>query len=332
MLNLNRILVPIDFSATAADARRHARALARRFGADLHLLHVTRGQEFNALTRRLIGEDAAVAERLARHVSGWLGLSGAEARAAQSGMSDEVQPSSVQSGRFVRAVRRARVPRDGILTYAQEIDAELIVIGTSGRGTARGPLLGSVADQVIRRASRSVVTVRPDLDAPPPDHEDAGSRRLMVVPIDFSWATRSLIAHAKHWAETFEAQVDFLHVAEPPGSSVFAEDKPSSTDSSRAKNARSRLRAAVEATEGPDVNVTTRVLVGGDVASRIVEYAEAQRAHLLLMAAHGLSSLRKYILGGVTDRVIRGARCPVCTLKSYERSLVPTEQTETGAA
>jgi hypothetical protein len=59
------------------------------------------------------------------------------------------------------------------------------------------------------------------------------------------------------------------------------------------------------------------------VATRIVEYAEAQNARLILTATHGRSGLRRYVLGGVTDRVIRTAPCPVCALKSYGRSLVP---------
>jgi nucleotide-binding universal stress UspA family protein len=145
------------------------------------------------------------------------------------------------------------------------------------------------------------------------------------VPIDFSGATRSLVAHAKHWAETFGATVSFLHVVGRQDSSTPTRDEPPPAQNDpQTTNARSRLAATVEATEGPDVNTDTRVLTGGDVASRIVQYAETQRARFLLMAAHGLSNLRRYLLGGVTDRVIRRAPCPVCTLKSYEQSLITT--------
>ena len=327
MLTLDRILVPTDFSATAADAVRRGGAMARRLNADLHVLHVTRGRELSALVRRLMEADTAAAERLVRHASDWLGLTAPDGRegTGRTGPSRKPEPSSTPPGQFVRAVRRARVPPDGILSYAREIAADLIVIGTSGRAPGRGPWLGSVADRVIRRARCSVVTVRPDLATPPAGRSDAPARRRIVVPIDFSGATRSLVAHAKHWAETFGATVSFLHVVGRQDSSTPTRDEPPPAQNDpQTTNARSRLAATVEATEGPDVNTDTRVLTGGDVASRIVQYAETQRARFLLMAAHGLSNLRRYLLGGVTDRVIRRAPCPVCTLKSYEQSLITT--------
>lgn len=342
MLALRRILLPTDFSAPAADAERRARALARLFQADLHILHVTRGMELSELPQRLSSQDQAAAQRLSEHVTSWLGLPASErassdSRKGTNGRAHRAPPFS--SVRVVRAIRQAKTPPEGIQAYADEIDADLIVLGTHGRGRMRGPLLGSVADRVIRTASRPVVTVRPDVDTPRPQppSEDNSASRLVVVPIDFSEPTRPLIAHAKHWAAAFDAQVDFLHIVEEPSFPSFYDIDPFRAQVPQlATRARERLHTAIEATDGPEVDLAAHVLVGHDVAHRIVEYAEAQRARLILMATHGLSGVRRYVLGGVADRVVRTASCPVCTLKSHGRSLVPgvasASQDETAAS
>jgi nucleotide-binding universal stress UspA family protein len=315
MLTIRRIVLPTDFSAAAADAERRARALAQLFDAELHVLHVTRGKELSEMPRRLDDATGAVADRLAEHVSDWMGV--------------EAAPHARLGGHVVRAIRQARSPERGIRAYADDVDADLIVIGTHGNGAARGPLLGSVADRVVRTAARPVVTVRPDLDTEDPRATEAAvdPSRLIVVPIDFSEPTRALVAHAKHLAEAFHGHVDFVHVVEEPAlPSLSGLDQFRARLPQRAVKARERLREVVAATEGPDVHTTSHVLVGSPVAERIVEYAAAQEARLVLMATHGCSGLRRYVLGGVTDSVVRTAHCPVFSLKSYGRSLVPHPQ------
>jgi nucleotide-binding universal stress UspA family protein len=321
MLTIRRILLPTDFSRAAADAERRARALARLFDAELHVLHVTRGKELSELPRRLSDEEGAAADRLSEHVSGWLGLAG-PARDVRG-----------EGPRAVRAIRQARTPEAGIRTYADEVDIDLIVIGTHGDGAARGPLLGSVADRIVRTARRPVVTVRPDLETedPAPSEAETDPRRLIVVPVDFSEPTRALVAHAKHWAATFGAHVAFVHVVEEPSLPPFYRlDQFRARLPERAVKARRRLETLIAETEGPDVYTAPHILAGDDVAERIVAYAEAQNARLILTATHGCSGLRRYVLGGVTDQVLRTAPCPVCALKSYGRSLVPAARRAAG--
>jgi len=331
MLALRRILLPTDFSAAAADAERRAHALARLFRAELHVLHITQGKELSELPRRLEDDDPPVARRRAEHVSSWLGLAGDTPGGDKPDSAVHAVPDAPD---VVRSTRQAGSVADGIQAYADEVEADLVVVGTSGEGRTRGPLLGSTADRVIRTAAQPVVTVRPDVDTPDPTHRstDPGPTRRLVVPIDFSEPTRSLVAHAKHWAEAFEAQVDFLHVIEEPRLPAFyGLDRFRAEVPRLATAAQDRLQTTVDETEGPDVDAATRVLVGGDVAERIVEYAGAQEARMILMATHGLSGLRRYVLGGVTDQVLRSAPCPVCAIKSYGRSLVPGAQVEEGS-
>jgi nucleotide-binding universal stress UspA family protein len=342
MLAIERILLPTDFSDAAADAERRARALARMFEAELHLLHVAGRGELDRLPDRLAQADDETADRLFSHVSNWLGFAGSDAdldgglngslnggpgaagnESWDTGRSSE-NASENGAPRVTHAVRGPSTPHSGILQYADEIDADLIVIGTRGRGGPAGPLLGSVADRVVRRADRPVVTVRPDVRTPDPSAAalDGGQERLIVVPVDFSEPTRTVVAHAKYWAATFRSRVDLVHVIDPPGPPLYRIDRFRANLPDRAVQARSRLQSLVEATKGPPVDAAVHVLTG-QPAEEIVGYARAQRANLILMATHGASGLGRYVLGGVTEQVLRTAPCPVCAVESTGRSLVP---------
>jgi nucleotide-binding universal stress UspA family protein len=352
MLSIHRILLPTDFSQPAADAERRARGLAALFEAELHVLHVTRSKELEELPRRFQHEDPEARNRLAEHVSGWLGLptdtgpkaagiAGSGPAGALGDLARSASPrgspgtssgTDDRSATVVRSIRRSGSPQDGILDYADEIDADLIVIGTRGQGAARGPLLGTVADRIVRRAASPVVTVRPDLETADPgasEIEDGPrSERTIVVPVDFSEPTETLITHAKHFAETFAGRVDFIHVVEEPRFPSFYQiDRFRADVPQLASRAREELVTAVREAGGPDVDAATHVLTGGDPASEIVRYAEAQSARFILMTTHGaapsIADLRTALLGGVTDRVLRTAPCPVGAMKSYGKTLIP---------
>ncbi len=320
MLEIQRIVVPIDFSQAASDAQRRAHTIADLFDAELHIVHITRSKELSGLPERLVDADDEAAGALFEHVSGWLGREGDEGAPDRS--------PEEKSPRVYRVIRHDRSPHKGILAYADEIEADLIIIGTHGEGGARGPLLGSVADRVVRMASWPVVTVRPDLatgDPSPDALTEPDARRLVVVPVDFSDPSDMLIAHAKHWAAAFGARVDVLHVIEEPSLPQFYQLDGFRADMPRlAAEAHDRLEQLVAETEGPDVDIETRVLFGTP-ADEIVDYARAQDARFILMATHGLSGLREYVLGGVTDQVIRSSPCPVGALKSSSRSLIASE-------
>ena len=139
-----RILVPTDFSTCAEAAWRLAQRLAMALGSELILAHVfaegTLWSEspFNmARVREVFADQQRHAEAM---LDGWA----AEARSA---------------GLTVGTVIRNGIPHDEIVILAAQKDADLIAIGTHGRGGVSRALLGSVADRVVRLASCPVLTV-----------------------------------------------------------------------------------------------------------------------------------------------------------------------------
>lgn len=158
---MKNILVPTDFSESAAAALEQAAKLARLSGGRVTLLHVL---YIEKIRENLLGLDAL--EHLARAVdstaeSDAYSSSGAVWRlrdAAQQKLAEAVAAIAVPPT-IETAIAEGR-PSVEIVAYAAEHAADLIVMGTHGRGTLGRAFLGSVADNVIRQAACPVMVVR----------------------------------------------------------------------------------------------------------------------------------------------------------------------------
>ena len=140
-----RLLVPTDFSAGSERAWTEARRLAARLGAELVLVHV--------LVEAPLYSEGPFTMKQARGVFD-------AARAWSVKALGEWTAAAAVAGISARWVLRTGVPYKEIVGAAVRERADLIVIGTHGRGGLDRALLGSVADRVIRLAPCPVVTVR----------------------------------------------------------------------------------------------------------------------------------------------------------------------------
>lgn len=140
-----RIIVPTDFSTCAEGAWSLAQRLARAFGAELVVVHVlveTPLYREGPFTMERVKQVYDAARKWAGDaIEGWA----AKARA---------------EGCLARAALRTGVPYQEIVALATDERADLIVIGTHGRGGVNRALLGSVTDRVVRLAPCPVLTVR----------------------------------------------------------------------------------------------------------------------------------------------------------------------------
>ena len=149
----SRILVPVDFSGSAMPALRCAQDLARIFGSQLHLLHVSPEPGSQGWAALVPSAD------LAHQAEEWcvdatIELSGFVELATQSG--------ALRPGRLgpTLAVRVSADAPAAILAYARDVGCDLIVMGTH-RSSTIALLRGSTADWVRRHAACPVVLVPP---------------------------------------------------------------------------------------------------------------------------------------------------------------------------
>ena len=132
-----RILVPIDFSGASGAALNYARALAARFNARLHLLHVLE----NDFLRPTVADPQTVETGTLRQL--W----------------DLLTAEDLKRG-AVPVVLRSDAVADEIVSYARSNGIDLIVMGTHGRSGLAHLLKGSVAERVVRTAPCIVLTGR----------------------------------------------------------------------------------------------------------------------------------------------------------------------------
>ena len=162
MIALKNILVATDFGEAAETALAYGRALARTFGATLHVLHVTNNIYMKAVGMELY---AGTASDLQRDLD----------EAANKDLQALVLDSDNSDPPTVLAILTSSAPALTIIEYAKANRIGLIVIGTHGRGPLAHVLMGSVAERVVRLAPCPVLTVRH------PEHEFVMSGALATV-------------------------------------------------------------------------------------------------------------------------------------------------------
>jgi nucleotide-binding universal stress UspA family protein len=151
MIALKSILVATDFGEASGAALAYGRELARTFGATLHVLHVA-----DDVFVRLGGDSyTAVLPELQK---------GLEV-AAQKQLDELLVDNDPIPLPVKKAVLTSSATAPAIVQYARDLDIDLIVVGTHGRGPVAHLLMGSVAERVVRSASCPVLTVRH------PEHE-----------------------------------------------------------------------------------------------------------------------------------------------------------------
>jgi len=147
------ILVPHDFSSSANHACAVARDEAKTHGARVILVHVI------DLPYQMVPESAMVSGEAIEPIS----MKEYAARGAEKHLDDiaaRLAKDGVTPQKFLRFGR----PHDEIVKLAEELKADLIVMGTHGRTGLAHLLVGSVAERVVRTSKCPVLTV------PQPDH------------------------------------------------------------------------------------------------------------------------------------------------------------------
>jgi len=146
MLEIRKILVAIDFSEWSSRSVNYASLMARRFGADLDLVHVIMPATLSSpgiplITPSLLGLDESY------EVKG---------RADLEHQADELRAHGLK----VRPFLVVGDPLEEILRAARDGQADLLVMGTHGRTGLTHLLLGSVAENLLRRSPCPVLCVR----------------------------------------------------------------------------------------------------------------------------------------------------------------------------
>lgn len=295
MIEFNRILCPVDFSESSTRALAHAAALTRWYEAHLTVLHVA--PTFDPVQIR---GDLGVPVEFVTPVTREEVLSELSRILERSGVSPDAHLIAQAGDASTTIVREALTTR-----------ADLIVIGTHGRRGFKRLLLGSVAETVLHEAPCPVLTVSPHTEAA---SADVVTFKRILCPIDFSPPALQALGFALDLARQAGGRVTLLHVVE-----WLAEDEPTHFNvpefrGHMVNDAKQRLRSLV-AEESRAWCEIDDVIVSGRAHRGILQEAAARSADLIVMGAQGRGSVGLALFGSTTQQVVRGAACPVLTVR-----------------
>lgn len=284
-IQIRSILVATDLSPSAADVIRAGAALAQQTGAALHVMHAVE-------PARAPSSEGVLAMQRRIHV-------------ARSSLYREVEKS------LPRKVTAAGIhvvfaaPTLAILERAEQLGADLIVLGPHRTRPFGDQVMGATADQLVRQARIPCLVVNGRLHTP--------LRRIMV-PSDLSTVAQGSLTVALRWADALggaqatadQARITVVHVdsTAAPEHGVVG---------SRYGVWRQMERQSADAVTrtGSDLVVDQEILHGPDAAQQIAQFAREGEADLLVMGTRGDPPLLKALLASVSAAVARVAETPI---------------------
>jgi universal stress protein A len=149
MVTIHRILAATDFSEYSKEAVKTAIYFGKSFGADLYLVHV--------FEPAYVSPGGVLLSVLPEEVHTWVKELREEETRKLNAAAEEARKEIPR----VETLFKTGMPFVEIIKAAEEIPADLIILGTHGRTGLAHVLLGSVAERVVRKASCPVLTIRP---------------------------------------------------------------------------------------------------------------------------------------------------------------------------
>jgi nucleotide-binding universal stress UspA family protein len=225
----------------------------------------------------------------------------AQWREHEAEIASEIQATAAAAGAQAEAFPSSS-PARGLHALAEEIAADLVVVGSSRHAKLGQVLAGNVGVGLLQGSLASVAIA-------PREYAEHASKKLgpIVVGIDGSKESGLALRVAVELAAASAAKLKLIAVAEPPHD-VYGAAFPSQAFKEQAEDRmRDKLAEALESI--PQGVPTEPSLLSGDVADKLAEAAAGEA--LLIIGSRGYGPLRRVMLGSVSTALVRNAPCAV---------------------
>jgi nucleotide-binding universal stress UspA family protein len=289
--SIRKMIVPTDFSSCSQAALETAARLAEKDDATIHLLHSIRLPLVH--TTYDVNVPESVWEKIRK---------GTRERMYDSQLFlEEAGVSQVEL-----IVSEYRQPEEAVEHAAKELAADLVVMATHGRRGLQHAFLGSVCERTIRTSPIPVLAVKTD-------HVPKVPLERILLPTDFSSCADEALHLAESLATRYGARIDVLHVRDRTPEFVRFGSSAAFEYEKQCRNfIEDRLDAIIENGRAKGLLVAARH-IEGVAADEIADEAARLESDLIVMGTHGYRGFQRAMLGSVTERTLRLARCSVLT-------------------
>ncbi|MCP5467721.1 MAG: universal stress protein [Deltaproteobacteria bacterium] len=288
MTLIKKIIAAVDFSDHGEIVLRRAVALTQSSQAELHVLHVLPDLPYEGATQ----SDEIVT---------WMNQWEEEATEKLNQKILEVVNNQVE----VNSEVRVGVPFRETLHYANQIDADLILIGSEGKSGISSLLLGKTAESVARNFWRPVWIERV---------EGPSSIQEILVPVDLSQLAHETVEEAIQWAKFFKFKLHLLHVMQMPYLPSYSLVSAERFDKSLRNIGKEHFQNFIEKLnlDGVDYEIHFRE---GDPVSEVMRFINEKKISLMALGSRGQTDLSPKLLGSVALDLLRHAPASILLLR-----------------
>jgi nucleotide-binding universal stress UspA family protein len=293
-----RMLIPLDGSQVAEQVLPYARCLAKTLKIPVDLLEVVDLETLRLLANPERGRyiDTLLGEKIETNKS-YL----------------EAIAQSFQGTQVTCFVEKG-TPEDMIIERAAGDKDTLIVMATHGRSGIQRWVLGSVADKVLHGSTNHLFLIRAN------DQAKAGGEaplKKVIVPLDGSQLAETVLPYVVDLAQKMRLEVVFMRSYALPTST--ADEYQTYSDELIGlieAEARDYLAEKVKEVKGKGLENVSSVVNIGYGAEEIITLARNTPDNFIAMCTHGRSGMKRFVLGSVTDRVVRHSGDPVLIIRA----------------
>jgi nucleotide-binding universal stress UspA family protein len=286
-VSISKIMVTTDFSEISDRALDYAIGLARRYDARIYLTHVITPDPFQFAEPQLA---QATYEKVRQ--------------AAEEGITDILISGKLRGVPHEVLMEEGNVwPSLDSLIVRNEID--LLVVGTHGRGKIQKLLIGSVAEEIFRKADCAVLTVGPAVKNPSVKEVELNH---ILFATDFGPGAEKAAAYAFSLAQEHNATLTLLHVIE--SALAYTEESVARQREINVVRMKQLMPAGTENWCKPDFRTTF-----GAAVEEILIAARESKADLIVMGAKARRSLAGHAPLTIAYNVVTKSTCPVLTVR-----------------
>jgi nucleotide-binding universal stress UspA family protein len=296
----SRMLIPLDGSKTAENVLPYARRLATVSDVMVELLSAV---EMADIAGDIASNEASYAEALIREA------------VRNSTEYLEKLAQTFRHGAVRCNVEQGR-PEDIIITAASADRGTLIAMATHGRSGVTRWLLGSVTEKVLRGTVNPLLVVRAPGDS---KTDGEAALRSIIVPLDGSDVAETILSPVAALAKALHLQVILIRVYGLPlptygGDDYYVPDYLELKDQIK-DEAEGYLNSRVSLLRAQGVTDVSTVVIEGSAADAIISLARKTPDNLVAMSPYGRSGLQRWVLGSVTEKVVRHCQDPVLIVR-----------------
>jgi nucleotide-binding universal stress UspA family protein len=297
------MLVALDGSKLAENVLPYARALAGTLGLHIDLLSVVESMDFARTThaghvRSIDPMLEAAMQEGSRYLEG----------VARSLTGITVDNCFVEQGS----------PEEIIIEKAARDKGTLIAMATRGRSGIHRWLIGSVAEKVLRATTNPLLLVRGTEEG---KSDGAATLKSIVVPLDGSKVAEIVLPDAIDLAKKLSLEIVLTRAYQIPLSAYGGTEAAYIPNNEGLltlvrEEAAAYLEAKVTELNQKGVEKVSSILLVGSGADEIIDLARKTPDNLIAMCTHGRSGVNRWVLGSVTEKVVRHSGDPVLVIRA----------------